>query len=217
VTATQDEKLPFKSKVILVVGLLVFALGVYLVGGNRERSDLTPVLAEQENALREQEKTLRGREQKIQQLEKQLAELREEQQGSLRQIGELKSKLEERQKDLATAQQRLGIANREIERLASSRAAPAARPAPRSAESSPPPPAAPPRRQAEPGIYEAVRSTAVHEEPSGSSRVLAQISRGTEITVTRSVGEWLEVRSKHGKPPGFIRADDARQVSRTNP
>jgi len=29
-----------------------------------------------------------------------------------------------------------------------------------------------------------------------------------------SVGEWLEVRSKHGNPPGFIRRDDAMFVER---
>lgn len=210
--AAEGQKLPLRSKVILVLGLLVFALGVYLVGGNRERSDLTPLLAQQESALQEQERSLRESEQKIQQLEKQLAELREEQRGSLRQIGELESKLKERQKDLLTAQQRLSIANREIERLASNRAVPAPRPA----EPSPPPAAALPRRQAEAGVYEAVRSTSVHEEPSGASRVVAQIGRGTEVTVTRSVGDWLEVRSKHGKPPGFVRADDVRLLSRSN-
>jgi hypothetical protein len=42
------------------------------------------------------------------------------------------------------------------------------------------------------------------------------MGRGTEVTVTRSVGDWLEVKSKHGKPPGFIRADDARLLSRAN-
>jgi hypothetical protein len=30
------------------------------------------------------------------------------------------------------------------------------------------------------------------------------------------MGEWLEVRSKHGKPPGFIRADDAMFVGKAN-
>lgn len=212
----ESQKLPLRSKVILVSGLLVFALGVYLVGGNRERSDLSPLLAQQEGALQEQERALREKEQKIQQLEKQLAELREEQQGSRKQIGELKSKLEERQKDLATAQQRLAIANREIERLASSRAVPAARPAARTSDSAPPASPASSRRFYDAGVYETVRPTSVYEEPSGSSRVVAQISRGTEVTVTRSVGDWLEVKSKHGKPPGFIRADDARLLSRAN-
>jgi hypothetical protein len=32
----------------------------------------------------------------------------------------------------------------------------------------------------------------------------------------RSVGDWLEIRSKHGNPPGFIRADDATPVGRGN-
>jgi hypothetical protein len=46
--------------------------------------------------------------------------------------------------------------------------------------------------------------------------VLSRISGGTQITVVRSVGEWLEVRSKHGNPPGFVRADDATFVRRVN-
>jgi peptidoglycan hydrolase CwlO-like protein len=214
--AAEGQKLPLRSKISLVLGLVVFALGVYLVGGSRERSDLAPILAQQESALQEQEKLLREREQKIDQLEKQLAELREAQQGNLRQIGELKSQLEERQKDLLTAQQRLSIANREIERLAASRAVAATRPTARSAEPAAPPTAASQRRQAEAGVYEAVRPTSVHEEPSGSSRVVAQIGRGTEVTVTRAVGDWLEVRSKHGKPPGFVRADNVRLVGRAD-
>jgi hypothetical protein len=36
------------------------------------------------------------------------------------------------------------------------------------------------------------------------------------VTVVRSVGDWLEVRSKHDNPPGFIRADDAMFVNRAN-
>jgi hypothetical protein len=46
--------------------------------------------------------------------------------------------------------------------------------------------------------------------------VVNQIAKGTDVTVVRSVGEWLEVRSKHGNPPGFIRADDAMLVRRAN-
>jgi hypothetical protein len=29
------------------------------------------------------------------------------------------------------------------------------------------------------------------------------------INVVGSQGDWLQVRSKHGKPPGYIRRDDA--------
>jgi hypothetical protein len=56
----------------------------------------------------------------------------------------------------------------------------------------------------------------VHEEPSGSSRVLSQIVPGTRINVVRSVGDWLEVRSKQGNPPGFVRLDDAKFIARAN-
>ena len=206
--APGTEKLPVRSKIILALGLLVFALGVYLVGGHRERSDLSPVMAEQEKALREKD-------QKIQDLETQLAQSRQQQQGITSQIDELKAKLEESEKDSASTRRKLTEANREVDRLAANRST-ASRPAARTSDPIPPPSNASSRRQAETGVYETVRPTSVYEEPSGSARVVAQVGKGTEVTVTRSVGDWLEVRSKHGKPPGFIRADDARMLSRTN-
>jgi hypothetical protein len=46
--------------------------------------------------------------------------------------------------------------------------------------------------------------------------MLSRISKGTRVAVVRSVGDWLEVRSKHGNPPGFIRTDDAMFVSRAD-
>ena len=207
----RQEKLPLRSKVILVLGLLLFALGVYLVGGNRERNDLTPVLAEQEKALKEKEEKIKG-------LEAQVAQLRQEQQGTTGQIDELKNTLAANQKDLAATKKRLTDASREIDRLAASRVTAAPRSGGRTAEQLPPPPAstASSRRPAEAGTYETLRPTTVYEEPSNSGRAVAQIGRGTEVTVIRSVGEWLEVRSKHGKPPGYIRSDDARLLSRAN-
>jgi flagellar motility protein MotE (MotC chaperone) len=234
----EKEGLTVKSKVILGLGLLVFALGVYLVGGNRERSDLTPVLAEQAKAVQE-------RDQRIQSLEAQLDQLRKDRQGSSSQIEELKrkfeetqkdlistrrkfeesqkdlistrGKFEESQKDLASTRRKLFDANREVDRLASSRVASVPRPAARTAEPLPPQPsAAPSRRTAEPGTYETLRQTTVYEEPTNSARPVAQIGKGTEVTVVRSVGEWVEVRSKHGKPPGYIRSDEVRLLSRAN-
>ena len=74
----------------------------------------------------------------------------------------------------------------------------------------------PARRGAEPGVYETRRATTVYEEPLGSARVVTQIAKGTEVTVVRSVGDWLEVRSKRGNPPGFIRADDAMLIRIAN-
>jgi uncharacterized protein YgiM (DUF1202 family) len=60
-----------------------------------------------------------------------------------------------------------------------------------------------------PRFYEMVRSTFVFAEPSASSRKIGNISNGTQVNVVGSTGEWLEVRSKVGRPPGFIRRDDA--------
>jgi hypothetical protein len=236
--AVEKDKLTVKSKVILGLGLLVFALGVYLVGGNRERSDLSPRLAEKAKAVEE-------RDQKIQSLEAQLDQLRKDRQGSSSQIEELRAKFEgsqkelistrrkfeesqketvstrlkfeESQKDLASTRRKLFEANREVDRLASSRVASAPRPAARTPEPLPPQPsAAPSRRTAEAGTYETLRQTTVYEEPTNSARPVAQISKGTEVTVVRFVGEWVEVRSKHGKPPGYIRSDEVRLLSRAN-
>ena len=222
--AVEKDKIPVRSKVILVLGLLVFALGVYLVGGNRERSDLSPVLAEQAKAVQEKD-------QKIQSLEAQLDQLRKDRQGSSNQNEELKAKFEESQKDLASTRRKfeesqkdlastrrkLFEANREVDRLASSRVASGPRPTARTADPLPSQPStAPSRRTTEAGTYETVRQTTVYEEPTNSARPVAQIGKGTEVTVVRSVGEWVEVRSKHGKPPGYIRSDEVRLLSRNN-
>lgn len=62
---------------------------------------------------------------------------------------------------------------------------------------------------ATPGTYQTTRPTAVHEAPSASAKVVANIDSGVPINVVGSNGEWLEVRSKTGKPPGFVRSGDA--------
>ncbi|HZA56243.1 MAG TPA: SH3 domain-containing protein, partial [Candidatus Udaeobacter sp.] len=72
------------------------------------------------------------------------------------------------------------------------------------------------RRTAEPGVYETTRATSVYENPSSASRVISQISSGTRINVVSSAGGWLEVRSKRGNPPGYVRSDDARLTDRAN-
>jgi hypothetical protein len=85
---------------------------------------------------------------------------------------------------------------------------------------SPPPaarpssPSAAPRRTAATGTYETLRDTSVFESPSGSAKVVASIPRGVRVNVVGSTGSWLEVRSKSGKPPGYIRRGDATFVER---
>ena len=201
-----------KSKVMMALALLVCALGGYFVGSQRSTGGFAPAA---DNALTD----LQEKEQKIQTLEAELAKLREGNQSSSSQLEDFKAKLDEREKDLAAAQKKLTDANQEVDRLSSSRAAAASRPAARSADplpASPPASPMPTRRAAEPGIYQTLRSTPVYEAPSNSSRVLTQVERATRVTVIGSVGDWLEVRSRYGNPPGFIRADDAMFVARAN-
>ena len=205
----RKENLSVKSKAILFLGLLLFAMGVYLVGGNLERNDSGPLMVEQQKALQEKD-------QQIQRLESQLAQLRQETQGTRQQFEPFKARLDESQKNLAATQRKLTAANREIERLSADRSASAPPPVRTSNPPAPPPTAERSSSGTEPRTYETVRSTPVYEEPANSARVVAQIPKGTQIAVIDSRGGWLEIRSKHGKPSGFIRADDAMFVSRSS-
>src|SRR3990172_640525 len=197
------------EKIVMVAGVAALALGVYLVVGQRGRS-------ESQLLLEEKIKELQEKEQKIQTLEADAAKTRQTLTEQTGQLSELRTKLEESQKELASARVRLGLANREADRLASSRSQTAAPTASRPPDPAPQPTPAPTRRAAEAGVYETIRATSVYEDPSGSSRVLSQIGPGTRINVVRSNGDWLEVRSKQGNPPGFIRLDDAKFIGRAN-
>ena len=168
-----------------------------------------PLMAEQQKALQEKD-------QKIQSLESQLAQLRQETQGTSQQFESFKARLDESQKNLAATQRKLTTANREIERLSAGRSASAPPPARTSNPPAQPRTAAPSSSNTEPRTYETVRSTPVYAEPANSARVVTQIPKGTQIAVVDSSGGWLQIRSKHGKPSGFIRADDAMFVSRSN-
>jgi Skp family chaperone for outer membrane proteins len=197
--------------------------------GIQERDHKIEVLEAELKRVRQQ---LTERSEELQELSTRHAQTQRDSATTEQRIAEWRAKYEQSQRDLAVTQARLEIVNRQTERLASSRAEPVSPPPARApgvqrptpatpsqpsssapAPSSPPPPT---RRVAEPGTYETVRATTVYEEPSGSSRALSQISRGTRVAVVRSVGDWLEVRSRHGNPPGYIRLDDAMFVSQAN-
>ncbi|MSP39360.1 MAG: hypothetical protein EXR70_12795 [Deltaproteobacteria bacterium] len=211
VTVTGETR-PIKFIAFGAAFLLLALVGGGVWLSQRRAGDSALGLGEKSNELQEKNQTIKT-------LEAELAKLREGNQGSASQTDELKNKLAESQKDLAALEKKLADANREIERLASARqtAAPArANPQPANSSSSPPPPPTPARRVAEPGIYEVVRTTSVYEEPSSTARVLTRVERTTQVTVVRAVGDYLEVRSKHDNPPGFIRADDAMFVGRAN-
>jgi len=57
------------------------------------------------------------------------------------------------------------------------------------------------------GTFETVRPTQVYSGPS-------DIGRGTKVNVVDSSYGWLEIRSRHGRPPGFIRQDAAVSIAR---
>ena len=205
-TLVENARLTVRSKVSLIVGLIVFALGIYLVGGTRERSDLGAV-------IEEQEKMLAAKDARIQALEKELAGLRQERQGSNAQIDKLKAKLQESANDLAAARKKLSNTKSELDRLASAHrtVAATAEPAVSGAAGS-----ALRSRAAEPGTYETMRLASVYEGPANSSRIVTQIAKGTQVTVVRAIGTWLEIRSQHGNPPGFVRLDDVALINRSS-
>ena len=133
------------------------------------------------------------------------------------QLGQLKTRLEESQKTLASTQQKLTRTARETERLAQSKAASTTKTPPRAAEpSATASRSGSARNAAELGVYQTLRATSVYEEPSASSRVVSQITKGTRVNVVRSLGDWLEVRSRRDNPSGFVRRDDVTFLTKAN-
>ena len=201
------KRFSIPPKFIWTAAMLVTALIAFFAGWYIQRNQL--LLLSQANL-----KQLQAKDQMIQSQEAQLAQARQQLNENSNQLTEMKTKLEESQKELSAMQQRLGVATREVDRLNASRSVAVRRTpsrAPDTAASLPAPTAR--RRTAEPGVYETTRETSVYENPSSASRVVSQISRGTRINVVSSSGDWLEVRSKHGNPPGYVRSDDARLIA----
>ena len=62
------------------------------------------------------------------------------------------------------------------------------------------------------GAFQTVRPTQVFSGPSEDSAFIADIGKGTKVNVVDSRDGWLEIRSKHGRPPGFIPEDSAVKI-----
>lgn len=198
------------SKFIWMAAMLVVALVAFFAGGYIQRSQL---LRSSEASL----KQLQAKDQMIQSQETQLAQTRQQLSESSNQRAEMETRLEESRKELALAQERLKAATRRVDGLNANRSANVGRTAARSpdtAASLPQPAVA--RRTVVAGAYETTRATSVYENPSSAARVIAQIGPGTRINVVNSTGGWLEVRSKRGNPPGYVRSDDARVIAKAN-
>lgn len=201
-------RLLLRSKFLWPGGMLVAAVIAFFAGGYVQRGHIS-------DATQANQKQLQAKDQMLRSQEAQLAQLREQLDEGAKQLAEMKAKLEENQKELSVTKERLAAALRETDRLNANRLAFASRPVSRASGSAAPIPAST-RSLSGPGIYETTRPTAVYEGPSSSSRVISQIDSGTRINVVSSTGDWLEVRSRHGNPPGYVRSDDARPIARAN-
>ena len=201
---------PIPAKFMWMATMLVVAVIAFFAGGYIHRSEL--LLSSQAYS-----KQLQAKDQTIQSQEAQLAQTRQQLNENSNQLAETKTKLEESQKELSATQQRLKVTTREADRLNVSRSVAVRRPASRAPDTaSPLPTPVAARRTAGSGVYETTQATSVYENPSSTARVITQIGRGTRINVVSSASDWLEVRSKHGNPPGYVRSDDARLVGRAN-
>jgi septal ring factor EnvC (AmiA/AmiB activator) len=123
-------------------------------------------------------------EEKIRDMEDRIARLQKELEGSSKQIASLQAGSDETPRARRSAQRNVNNSRREETRLADQNPSPER-------------------------FYQTVRSTSVFEEPFASSRKVGSIPNGNRVRVVGSTGDWLEVRSKQGRPPGFIRRDDA--------
>ena len=63
------------------------------------------------------------------------------------------------------------------------------------------------------GIFETVRPTQVYTGPSENSALIADIGPGIKLNVVNSVYGWLEIRSKRGRPPGFVRQEATVRIA----
>ena len=64
------------------------------------------------------------------------------------------------------------------------------------------------------GLFQTVRATRVFSEPTEDSALVAELDKGVKINVVGSRDGWLEIRSKHGRPPGFIRREETVRIGR---
>ena len=204
------KKFPISKKYVWTFSLIVGVLIAFFAGGYNQRRELAAL--SQATA-----KQLQAKDQMIQSQQEQLAQVQKQLNENTNQVAELKTKLEESRKEISAKQQQLVAATRSAQNQHATGPASVRRTssrAPVTSQSYPQPATA--GRTTEPGVYETTKATSVYETPSSSARAISQIGRGTRINVVRTAGDWLEVRSKHGNPPGYVLAADARQIGRVN-
>jgi hypothetical protein len=63
------------------------------------------------------------------------------------------------------------------------------------------------------GTYEVVQSSRVFSAPSELAQQMGDIEPGVRVNVVNAKNGWLEIHSKHGRPPGYIRKENARALA----
>ncbi len=66
------------------------------------------------------------------------------------------------------------------------------------------------------GTFQITRPGRVYAAPSQASQPIGDIEPGVKVNVVDARDGWLEIHSKHGRPPGFIRREFASRVSGQN-
>ena len=59
------------------------------------------------------------------------------------------------------------------------------------------------------GAYTIVKSTPVYSEPNEGAALITSLDPGTQVNVVAARQGWYEIRSRSGRPPGFIRQGGA--------
>jgi len=75
----------------------------------------------------------------------------------------------------------------------------------------------PPRQETKvSGTYEITQPSRVYASPTEFSQLIGDIEPGVKVNVVNARDGWLEIRSKHGRPPGYIRKEAASRVIAQN-
>lgn len=61
--------------------------------------------------------------------------------------------------------------------------------------------------------YKILFPTSMFTEPREESREISRLGTGTQVYVVGTYGDWLKIRSKYGRPPGFIKKEAAARVN----
>jgi len=204
------KKFPISSKYIWPAAALAAVVAAFVAGFYLQRREVSLLVQTNQQQLRAKDQIIEGHQAQLAQVQQQLNE-------STTQLEAMKTKVEESQKALSATQQRLTVASRDASRSNAVRSATARATGSRTVTSAPPPirPVSTTKTAAT-GVYETTQATTVYESPSSGGRVISQIGPRTRINVVGSSGDWLEVRSNRGNPPGYVRADAARQIVRAN-